>query len=501
MHKVLLSVIALLTSSTLLAATPAGAKQHAAPGGKPLSGEISITSKSPAAVDAFRKGRDYAENIRIVEATEQLKKTVELDPSFALAHAYLGSLTPGAEGLREIERGASLAKGLPEAERMLIDTMLADARGEEEKVRELWNKLAAIVPNDWRVQMGVGDQLSGQRKWDKAIASLKKATELNPKAGSAFNTMGYDYLNMGKNDQAIEAFRKYAALKPDEPNPQDSLAEALMAAGRFEEAEAAFHKASEISPKFAIAWSGIAQSRFLRGDWAGGREALSKAKQDSTRPIDKLATDTMLAWSQAAEGKTDEALKTVEALAEAADAEKVDVTRAFTPLTRAMLMNDVGRHEDALKEVALALEKAERMGLPGGALNNLRREALAIRIDAESKLGRADEAKKTLALIQDEAQKAPNSADLQSQVHYSRGSEAMARGDAKAAAQHFSSCIDQDFYCRLQLATAQDKAGDKLAAEKTRQQILNANRRDTFYLFVRSKVAGDTMRAEESKPR
>ena len=48
------------------------------------------------------------------------------------------------------------------------------------------------------------------------IASLKKAAELNPKAGSVHNTMGYAYLNQSKPDQAVEAFRKYAALTPDD---------------------------------------------------------------------------------------------------------------------------------------------------------------------------------------------------------------------------------------------------------------------------------------------
>jgi len=139
-HKVLLSVIALLTSSTLLTAAPRAAKQP-----------------PPGRQDAQRRGLDHLEvpgGCRGLQEGARLcgepfpassrppnssGKAVELDPDFALGHALPWSADAGAEGLKEIERGAALAKGLPEGERMLIEIRLADARGEEEKVRELWN--------------------------------------------------------------------------------------------------------------------------------------------------------------------------------------------------------------------------------------------------------------------------------------------------------------------------------------------------------------------------
>jgi len=480
MRKVLFAVVALAICSGLLAVRPAAAK--------PISGEISITSKSKEAVEAFKRGRDYVEDVRTVEALEQFNQAIKLDPDFALAHAYLGSSTPGKEGLVHIERAASLAKELPEAEKTSIDILLAQRRGEEEKARSLRQSLATMAPNDWRVYAGLGEQLSGERKWNQAIAELRKAAVLNPSAGSVHNTMGYVYINMGNNDQAVESFQKYAELKPTEPNPQDSLAEALMAAGRFEEAEAAFRKAAEISPQFWIAWDGVAQTKFLRNDWAGGREALAKAKAAATRPFDKLEADLSLAWSYAAAGDYKQAMATVDAVEKAAAAEKVDVLEAFVRIDRAILLKETGKYEDALKEQHEALEMAQRAKLPGGSMNALRRTALIVRIDAESKLGRAADAKKTLALLEEEAKKAPANAELKSSLHFGQGAEAIARGDAKAAAQHFSQCDDDDFYCRLQLAKAQEKAGDKTGAEATRTQLLAANRRGPLYLWVRSEV-------------
>jgi len=338
--------------------------------------------------------------------------------------------------------------------------------------------------------------LSGERKWDGATAALEQATTLNPKAGPAYNVLGYAYLNMGQNDRAVEAFRKYASLMPSEPNPQDSLAEALMAAGRFDEAEAAFRKAAEISPKFWNAWEGVATTRFLRGDWAGGREALAKARAAASRPADKLTTDVMLAWSQAAEGNVAEAIKTFDAAEKTAVAQKVDAVRIFGPLDRAMLLADSGKPAEALEVATAALGNAEKANLPGAMMNDARRFALFIRIDAESRLGRAADVKKTLALIEDEGKKSPSNAELQSMVHHAQGTEAMARGDASAAAQHFSQCNDTDYYCRWQLVQAQEKAGNATAAAAERGRILAANRRAADYLYIRSKLSAKTGPAE-----
>ena len=58
------------------------------------AGEVSVTSKSPQAVEAFKAGRELAENLRITEADTQFRKAIGLDADFALAHAYLGAAIP-----------------------------------------------------------------------------------------------------------------------------------------------------------------------------------------------------------------------------------------------------------------------------------------------------------------------------------------------------------------------------------------------------------------------
>ena len=92
-----------------------------------------------------------------------------------MAHAYLGSVTPGAEGLTELEKASQLGSKLPEPEKLEIQALLAGTRGEELKARAAWEKLAQLAPGDWHVHFTLGGVYSGERKWDQAAAELKRA--------------------------------------------------------------------------------------------------------------------------------------------------------------------------------------------------------------------------------------------------------------------------------------------------------------------------------------
>ena len=268
-----------------------------------------------------------------------------------------------------------------------------------------------------------------------------------------------------------------------------------MAAGRYDEAEAEFRKAAEVSPQFYIAWAGVAQTKFLRDDWAGGREALAQARSIATRPVEKFGIDFTLAWSQFAAGQLDEALKTLDGLEKEAQAQQVDVSYSFTPIVRGNMLLDGGQPEVALQQVAMASERGQKAGLPGGETNALRRQGLALRIAAESRLGKLEDAAKSLALLEAEAKSAPANAGLRSDVELGRGELALGRGDAKAAAEAFSRCVEQDSHAHWREAVAREKAGDASGAEEARKKLLEANRRDGEYLYVRSQLRPNTTQA------
>ena len=454
-----------------------------------LAGDVvSVTTKSPEAAAAFAAGRDLADNLRLAEAQEQFRKAMTLDPDFALAAASFGATTPGPEGDAAIERAVVLSAKLPDAERMLVQATAANRRGDDNEVIALRRKLADMAPGDWHVQFDQGQILIASRKFDEAADAYQKAVALNPKAGAAYNSLGYARLAQNRHDDAIAAFKRYAEINPTEPNPADSLGEALLRAGRFEESEAAFQQALKISPSFYTAWEGIAKARAMRGDWPGSYQAADKARAAATRPNDQVGLGFDQAWYLFAEGKKAEALKASDQVATDSQAKKLGASYAFIAIDGAARLTASGQPAEAIKQVAVALDRAEKAKLSGGAMNNVKRAAVYERIDAESRLGRAADAKATLALVEADAAKSPANAQLQSSLHFARGAEAMARGDAKAAAAHFAGCIDDDTYCGLRLLQAQEKSGDAAGAAATKARLRTANRRDARYLYVRSQV-------------
>jgi tetratricopeptide (TPR) repeat protein len=449
---------------------------------------IPITSKSPQAVEEFKTGRELFENLRPAEALEHFKKATELDPSFAQAHAYTAFLLPGTEGTAELDKASQLAQGLPEAERLSIEAMVAERRGEDVKLAELTKKLVQLVPGDWRAHWYMGSRASMQRHWEDASTELKKAVELNPKAGTVYNQLGYAYLLQGKKDEAVAAFKNYMETAPKEPNAHDSLADALLAAGRFDEAEGEYKKALEVAPQFWFSWGGVAATRALRADWKGAYEALNSGAKAAPRPSDKLEAKSMLAWTQFAEGKAKDAFDTVQSLEKEAEAQKQPVNLAYGGFDRVAFLIEQGKAKDALKALDEVTARTEKDTLPGQAAGNLKRLGLVLRATAQEKLGKKDDIAKTLGLLETEVKKQESSAPGQSFLEYVQGLAASASGDAKGAAAHFDKCIAEQPYCRWRLVTALEKAGDKAGAAAAKQKIVDTPTRDTMYLYVRAKL-------------
>src|SRR4051812_35530460 len=107
-----------------------------------LPGEIPVTSRSADAAAAFRAGREKALNFQNGEAVAQFRKALAADPDFPQALAWSGKLTPGPEGLASIERAVQLSAQLTPAERKSIEAILAERKGEDEKVRTLKREIA-----------------------------------------------------------------------------------------------------------------------------------------------------------------------------------------------------------------------------------------------------------------------------------------------------------------------------------------------------------------------
>ena len=482
-----MNCLSMLVAGLLAAAAAPATPPPAAPAAPK---EITVTSKSPQAVEAFKKGRDLYENGHFNESPAEFKKALELDPDFALAHALNGMVLTGAEGLKEIERGAAKLAGLPEAEALLVQVYLATKQGDSAKALAMARKLTASVSSDWRAHYVLAETAFTAGRWDDVIAASRKATELNPKAGPALLDLGIAYMFTRQLEQAVETFKKYIELAPGEGSGHDALGEALMMSGKLEEAEASIKKATELLPKPYNSWAGLSQIRALRGDWKGAYEAIAKAKETAILPDDKTDLMDRLANTLNAEGKTAEALK---ALAQM-EKESKDLGSVYggvnAILDRAWIHLDAGKNKEALAAVNEALARIGKDPFSPWGVLNVQSTGFAYRAALEARMGKKDDAQKTLALVDEVAKKAPDNVWYRSAFHWASGQIALASGDAKAAAAEFAQCVEDDFYCRYNQMQALTKAGDKAGADAVKEKLLKVPVRGFSYLYVRAKLGG-----------
>ena len=471
-------------SASAATATSAAAAQGA--------GTISTSSKVPVAVAAFDRGIELAFNAHEAEAIEQFKKAVAADPKFALAYAYLGYYTQDAEGTKALETALALSPPLPESEWLLVQELQAARNGDITNARVLAERRIRVVPFDWHAHFDLAGRLYGENRYDEAAESLKKAAAFGPASYPVYNMLGYVQLKQRKFDSAVATFKRYTELKPDEPNAYDSLGEALLNAGKLEDAERAFTKAAEM--KFSYAWSGVGQTRFLRGNRAGGLEALAKSRDAALNPADKLEVDALAIWATLDEPA--DAKKRIDELEKAAQAEKLQEPAALASLYRAVALIEAGKTEDSLRELDEADHRIEAAALPGGALTRARQSVLVWRAIAQARLGKGGDAAKTADELQGLARKSPTDPDAQSLASLGRGLAALAKGDAELAVKELSACLEDDFLCRWQLVVAQDKQGDKEGAAATRAKLTGANLRDPAYLYVHAKIAAPVSAAK-----
>jgi tetratricopeptide (TPR) repeat protein len=456
------------------------------------SAKVTMTSKSPEAIERLKKGEVLLVNLRTSEAAAELAEALKLDPGFVLAHATHGQATPGPEGLKELEAAAASASALPEAERTMIEGMLASRQNESAKAREAFTKVTQLAPADWRGFYLLGTQLLGAEDYTGAVPALRKAIELDPAAGGANNMMGYAALRQGDTDGAIKAFTEYTRALPQEPNPQDSLGEALLAAGKFKEAEAAFLKAFELSPQFFGAYDGVAYAKYYAGDATGALDALAKEKAAATRPVDKLGADELRAIMLLAQNKTAEGLALYTDLEKMTDAMPAV---ALVPAHRAYMLVELGRGREAMPIIAAALKRADSGELPPALSRTLRDQALGARIVAEVAAKNAEAAQQTAVALQQLATERPDDVTAQSAMHFGMGMAAMGKRDYAGARGHFEKCLSADFYCRAQTVTAAAKAGDKAGADAARAAFLKLYVRDPIHLWERSRLQDESAKS------
>ena len=182
----------------------------------------------------------------------------------------------------------------------------------------------------------LGTALLNQQNLSEALASLKKATELDANHGGAQNMLGYVALRQGDTDGAIAAFINTFASSHKSPTRRTRWARHSLRRAASRTRKRPSRRRSISSPQFWNAHEGIAFARVYAGDMAGGRDAMMKARAAAPSRNDKIQMEIEMSALAVAQNDTAEALRILDAAAKAPDAQPSEI--ASVPLRRAQTL-------------------------------------------------------------------------------------------------------------------------------------------------------------------
>jgi TolB-like protein/Flp pilus assembly protein TadD len=322
---------------------------------------VSQFTQNPEAHDAYLRGRYEMNRMTLagfVKARSYLEQAVRNDPSFALAHAALAdtySLEPWWGGMtpREAfpkaraaaERALQIDDNLAEAHtslgfiRLYYDWDFAGAEREFERAVNLQPGLA--LAHYWYA--GV---LSAAGRHDEAMASMRRAQELDPLSPLINADAGWYYFHARRYDEAAKQCRLALELDRTYAFALACVIDAHRLAGHYDQAAEAARQMISLR----AAQAGRTMPPLARG----GREALTEFDRRKLAAMRQLGNQSYvsaygLALTQAALGQREEAFASLE--------------RALHDRDTFMVLMNVDPRLDALRADARFAELKRKTGL------------------------------------------------------------------------------------------------------------------------------------------
>ncbi len=179
------------------------------------------------------------ERLEVVLAQSEMRRALEIDPGFALAHLMLGELfvfqNQWSPALTEIDTARLHRAALTEIDQLRADALFARAAGNTLEERICLQKLTELRPHRKEYRYELAESYFHTADVDMAIPKYLDALKLDPQYALAHNHLGLCYSWKGDHARAFEALRKYLEIDHS-ANALDSIGDAYFCAGAYDEA-------------------------------------------------------------------------------------------------------------------------------------------------------------------------------------------------------------------------------------------------------------------------
>jgi tetratricopeptide (TPR) repeat protein/predicted Ser/Thr protein kinase len=251
---------------------------------------VALPKATTASLEALKLYADSMKQKDDAASNTLLKQALTVDPDFAMAHAEMGRryyLQPNRETRLEAEkhvaRALALVDRLTPRERLWIQAAADDARGLRARAVDGYRTYLAQYPDDARAWFRMGwAYMAGLGQYEHAVEAFNKVIAINPKDAAAHVNLATCYRGQRKYEQAVETYRKAFELDPGMLTGQfvnHEYGSTLIHLGRLDDAAAVFMKmrAQPDATSRARSYRSMAFLEMYRGQYDAAFKELRQA--------------------------------------------------------------------------------------------------------------------------------------------------------------------------------------------------------------------------------
>lgn len=187
-------------------------------------------------------------------AADLIARAVEMDPGFALAQYSLGkvhlALGNRWKAAAQFRASIQLDPAFPEPYKSLGDLFVSNPRRLFDQAIEAYQKAVELRPYYAEAYVGLGDARAAKGDTDGAVAQYKKALAHNPANPRVHLSLGkIYYAEKGLYYEAVASYKKAIELDPQFVDAMMGLGEVYEEKGLYREAIGEYQGVVELDPK------------------------------------------------------------------------------------------------------------------------------------------------------------------------------------------------------------------------------------------------------------
>lgn len=283
------------------------------------------TTASLDALKAWTEANRHFSAGRREEAGTLYRRAVELDSTFALAHADLGqwyywSAQNPEAGNAHFEAALRHSAGVTERERLMIEGKAAEWRGDREGAIVAYRVVTSLLPRDPYAWGNLAYQYLRLGRYDEAIPAYERVLEIDSMDANAWVNLATVHNARGEHARAVRFYERAFEIQPGlETNAglNEEYGHNLVALGRLEDAESVYQEMLRGGPgDRARGLRSMALLRMFRGAYREAAELLRQAvvlHEAEGLPVSEMRDRCFLAAALLRRGLRSDALAELQA--------------------------------------------------------------------------------------------------------------------------------------------------------------------------------------------